>query len=228
MISDAGFPPWLESAGQLVMKRLLIACGLPVVRYGLVKLVEEYFHEAVIAEAATAGEALQRVREAAWDLAVVGLGFDGPGRLELLKALKALRPKLAVLVFSKHAEDLYARRTFKAGAAGYVTADSSRAKVVQAIQKVMSGGRYVSPQLAEAFAADLDSRGGDPPHLALSDREFEVMQLLASGRTVGEIASMLFLSVPTISTHRARLLLKLSIRNNAQLTRYALENKLIE
>jgi two-component system invasion response regulator UvrY len=210
------------------MKRLLIACGLPVVRYGLVKLVEEHFHEAVVGEAATAGEALQRVREAAWDLAVVGLGFDGPGRLELLKALKALRPKLAVLVFSKHAEDLYARRSFKAGAAGYVTADSSRGKVVQAMQKVMSGGRYVSPQLAEAFAADLDSRGGDPPHLALSDREFEVMQLLASGRTVGEIASMLFLSVPTISTHRARLLLKLSIRNNAQLTRYALENKLIE
>ena len=159
---------------------------------------------------------------------LLGLGFDGPGRLELLKSIKALRPKLAVLVFSKHSEDLYARRSFKAGAAGYVTADSSRADVVHAMQKVMSGGRYVSPQLAETFAADLESQRGDPPHLALSDREFEVMQLLASGKTVGEIASMLFLSVPTISTHRARLLLKLSIRNNAQLTRYALENKLID
>ena len=210
------------------MKRLLVACGLPVVSYGLVKLAEEHFHGALVVEADTASQALQRVREADWDLVVLGLGFAGPGRLELLKAIKALRPKLAVLVFSKDSEDLYARRTFKAGAAGYVTADTPWAKVVHAMQKVMSGGRYVSPQLAETFAADLDSQRGDPPHLALSDRELEVMQLLASGKTVSEIASMLFLSVPTISTHRARLLLKLSIRNNAQLTRYAIENKLID
>src|ERR1700687_2704607 len=122
----------------MVMKRLLVACGLPVVSYALVKLVEEHFHGAVVGEADTACQALQCVREADWDLVVLGLGFDGPGRLELLKAIKALRQKLAVLVFSKHSENLYARRTFKAGAAGYVTADSPRDGVVRALEKVMS------------------------------------------------------------------------------------------
>jgi DNA-binding NarL/FixJ family response regulator len=168
------------------------------------------------------------VREADWDLVVMGLGFGGPGHLELLKAIKALRPKLAVLVFSNHSEALYARRSFKAGAAGYVTTDRSLADVVQAMQKVTSGGRYVSPELAEAFAADLVSHGGDPRHRALSDREFEVIRLMASGKTVGEIASLLSLSAKTISTYRARLLLKLGIKNNAQLIRYAIENKLIK
>src|SRR5260370_27701606 len=151
----------------MVMKRLLVACGLPVVRYGLVKLVEEHFHGALVDEAGTASQALQRVGEADWDLVGLGLGFDGPGRLELLKAMQALRPKLAVLVFSKHSEDLVPRRTFKAGAAGYLTADSSRDKVVHALEKVMSGGRYVSPHLAETFAPDFDPHRGRPPHLAL-------------------------------------------------------------
>src|ERR1700730_17800042 len=111
------------------MKRMLVVGGFPIVRYGLIKLVEEHFHGAVPAEAGTASQALQRVREADWDLVVMGLGFGGPGRLEFLKAIKALRPKLAVLVYSNHSEDLYARRSFKAGAAGYLTTHSSRAEV---------------------------------------------------------------------------------------------------
>jgi DNA-binding NarL/FixJ family response regulator len=133
-----------------------------------------------------------------------------------------------VLVVSTHSEDLYARRSFKAGAAGYVTKDSSRAALVHAIQKVMSGGRYVSPHLAETLVADLESRRVHPPHQTLSDREFEVMRLLASGKTVGEIASLLSLSGRTISTYRARLLHKLAMETTAQVMRYGIENNLIE
>jgi DNA-binding NarL/FixJ family response regulator len=133
-----------------------------------------------------------------------------------------------VLVFSTHSEELYARRSFRAGAAGYVTKDSSRAEVIYAVQKVMSGGRYVSPQLAETLVGDFESRRVHPPHRTLSDREFEVMRLLASGKTVGEIASLLSLSDRTVSTYRARVLHKLAMKNNAQVMRYGIEHKLIE
>jgi len=210
------------------MKRLLVVHSFPVVSYGLIKLVEEHLHEVTVVEAGTGSEALQRVREADWDLVVMGLSFGGRGGLELLKAIKEVRPKLPVLVFSIYSEELYARRSFKAGAAGYVRKDSSRAEVLQAIQKVMSGGRYVSPQLAETLIADLESRRAHPPHRALSDREFEVMRLLASGQTVSQIASLLSLSSRTISTYRARLLRKLEMKTNAQVMRYGIENKLIE
>jgi DNA-binding NarL/FixJ family response regulator len=210
------------------MKRLLIVHRFPVVRYGIVKLVEEHFDRVAVTEAGTVNQALQRVREADWDLVVMGLCFSGRGGIELLKTIKELRPKLAVLVFSSHSEELYARRSLKAGAAGYLTKDSSRAEIVHAMQKVMSGGRYVSPQLAELLAADLSSRRIHPPHRALTDREFEVMRLLASGKTVGEIASLLSLSDRTISTYRTRLLQKLSMKNNAQVMRYGIENDLVD
>jgi DNA-binding NarL/FixJ family response regulator len=157
----------------------------------------------------------------------MGLSFGGRGGLELLKAIKDLRPKVAVLVVSAHSEELYARRSLKAGAAGYVTKDSSQAELVHAIQKVMSGGRYISSRLAETLVEDLESERVPPPHRALSDREFEVMRLLASGKTVGEIASLLSLSDRTISTYRARLLHKLAMKNNAQVMRYGIENDLI-
>jgi DNA-binding NarL/FixJ family response regulator len=182
------------------MKRLLVAHSFPLVRYGLLKLVEEHIDGVVAAEASTVSQALQRVREAAWDVVVIGFSFGGQGGLELLKAITEIRPKMPVVVFSRHVEEVYAHRSFKAGAAAYVTKDSSRAEVVHAIQTVMSGGRYVRPQLAET---------GVHPHRPLSDREYEVMRLLASGRTVGDIASLLSLSARTVSTYRARLLQKL-------------------
>jgi two-component system, NarL family, invasion response regulator UvrY len=147
---------------------------------------------------------------------------------ELLKAIKALRPKLAVLVFSVYSEEMYARRSFNAGAAGYLTKDASRAEVMRAIQRVISGGRYVSPEVGETLAADLEARRAHPPHRALSDREFEVMRLLASGKTIGEIASLLSLSNRTISTYRSRLLQKLAMKNNAQVIRYGIQNHLVD
>jgi DNA-binding NarL/FixJ family response regulator len=182
------------------MKRLLVAHGFPVVRYGLIKLVEEHLHGVVAAEAGTVTQTLQRVREAEWDVVVIGFSFCGEGGLELLKAIKEIRPNVRVLVISSHVEEAYARRSLKAGAAGYVTKDSSRAELVHAIQTVMSGASYVRPHLADTRVH---------PHRVLSDREFEVMRLLASGRTVGDIASLLSLSDRTVSTYRARLLQKL-------------------
>ena len=187
------------------MKRLLVVHRFPVVRYGLIKLVEEHVQGVVVQEAGTVDEGLRRVRDAAWDLVVIGLSFGNRGGLDVLRAIKKMRPDLRVLVFSSHSEEVYVRRTFKAGATGYVTKDSSRAEVVFAIQKVMSGDRYVRPRLAA------------PSQGALSDREFEVMRLLASGRTVGEIASLLSLNDRTISTYRARLLRKLSARRDPRL-----------
>jgi two-component system invasion response regulator UvrY len=182
------------------MKRLLVAHQFPVVRYGLIKLIEEHVECAVAAEADTVSQALQRVREAEWDVVVIGFSFGGQGGLKLLKAISEIRPSARLIVFSRHSEEVYARQSLKAGAAGYLTKDSSRAEVVHAIQAVLSGERYVRPQLAERRAR---------PHRALSDREYEVMRLLASGRTVGDIASLLSLSERRVSTYRAHLLQKL-------------------
>jgi two-component system invasion response regulator UvrY len=198
------------------MKRLLVVHRFPIVRYGLIKLVDEYVDGVAVSEADTVGQALQRVREADLDLVVMGLSLGGRGGLGLLKAIKDLRPQLPVIVFSTHPEEMYARRSVAAGAVGYVTKDSSRAEVAHAIQKVLSGGSYMSTRLAETRVADLESPRGDRGRRVLSDREYEVMRLLAAGHTVDDIAGRLSVSDRTISTYRARLLRKLAMKNNAQ------------
>jgi two-component system invasion response regulator UvrY len=192
------------------------------------RLVEEHCRGLVAEEASNSDETLDRVRTNHWDLVVMGLSTDGRGGLELLKAIKALRPTLPVLVFSMRSEEHYARRSFRAGAAGYITKDRSSGELVKAIRKVIGGGRYLSPGLAETLVADFDPQIDRPPHHSLSDREFEVLRLMASAKTVGEIASLLSLSSRTISTYRARLLEKLALKTNAQVMRYAIENKLVE
>jgi DNA-binding NarL/FixJ family response regulator len=207
------------------MKRVLIVHRFPVVRYGLIRLIEEHFRRVVVVETGTIDEALEHVREADWDLVVMGLSFGGTGGLELLKAIKDLRPQLPVIVFSTHAEELYARRCFAAGAAGYVTKDSSPAEVAHAIRKVLSGGCYLSSRLAETRADALNSPPRGRAHRVLSDREYEVMRLLAAGHTVGDIAGRLSVSPRTITTCRAHLLRKLAMKNNAQVMRYEIDNK---
>jgi two-component system invasion response regulator UvrY len=200
------------------MKRLLVVHRFPIVRYGLIKLAEAHISGVAVVESSTPPVALQLVRQANWDLVVIGLSFGDRSGLALLKAIKTLRPKVPVLVLSTHSEEVYARRSFAAGAAGYVTKDSSPSEVVHAIQTVMSGARYVNPRLAGAPVADLDARRAHPPHRALSDRELEVMRLLALGKTRAEIASLLALSVGTIGTYRARLLHKLAMKNASDRT----------
>ena len=167
-------------------------------------------------------------REREWDMAVLDLTLGDRSGLEVLKGLRQIRPTLPVLILSIHSEEQYARTAFKAGAAGYITKNSRRAELAEAMNRVLGGGRYVSPALAEKLIISLQ-RGTDRlPHETLSDREFQVMQLIASGKTVSEIAEILSLSDKTISTYRARTLEKLSLKNNAELIHYALKNRLVD
>jgi two-component system, NarL family, invasion response regulator UvrY len=209
------------------MLRVLIVDDHEVLRDGVKRVLDKQPGTVTFGEAGTAPEALRLVREQEWDVVVLDLTLGGRSGLEVLKELRQLRPRLPVLVLSMHSEEQFARRAFKAGAAGYITKDSPRAELLQAVTKVSEGGTYVSPALAEKLAFDL-RRDDRPPHETLSDREFEVMRLIASGKTVKEIAGILSLSDNTISTYRARILEKMGMKTNAELTHYAIQNRLVE
>lgn len=209
------------------MTRVLIVDDHEVVRDGLKRMLDERADAVAFGDASTAVEALRLAREQDWDVTVLDLSLGNRSGLEVLKDLKQVRPSLPVLVLTMHTEEQYARRAFKAGAAGYISKDSPRAELIAAIEKVIKGGRYVSPSLAERLILDLERGSDRPPHEILSDREFQVMCLIASGKTVGEIADMLALSDKTISTYRARILEKMGMKTNAELTYYAIQNKLV-
>ena len=209
------------------MKRILLIDDHEVVRDGVKRIFDKQPQGTVLfGEASTAAEALDLVRTQDWDAVVLDLSLGGRDGLEVLKELKQIQPRLPVLILSMHSEELFARRAFKAGASGYITKDIPRSGLVGAINKVIEGGTYVSPALAEELVVDL-RRGADrPAHELLSDREFEVMRLIASGKTVSEIAELLSLGDSTISTYRARILEKMGMKTNAELTHYAIQNKL--
>ena len=210
------------------MKKILIIDDHEIVRDGLKRIVNEQSENITFGEASTAPEALRLVAEQDWDIVVLDLSLGGRNGLEVLKELKQVRPRLPVLILSMHSEEQFARRAFKAGAAGYVTKDSPRAELVKAIDKVLEGGTYVSSALAEILVVDL-TRGTDRlAHETLSDREFEIMRLIASGKRVTEIANLLSLSDRTISTHRAHILGKMGLKTNAEITHYAIHNKLVD
>jgi two-component system invasion response regulator UvrY len=209
------------------MRRVLLVEDHQIVRDGLKTLLREQAIT-VFGEASTAADALSLAREEEWDLAVVDISLGGRSGLDVVREIKQIRPKVPVLVLSMHSEEQYARRAYKAGAAGYITKDSPRAELASAIAKVIGGGRYVSTTFADRLVVDLERDTDQPPHQALSDREFEVMRLMASGKTIGEIAELLALSDKTVSTYRARILEKLHLDTNAELIRYVLENKLID
>jgi DNA-binding NarL/FixJ family response regulator len=210
------------------MSKILIVDDHEVLRNGVKRIFDKPPGTATFGEASTAQEALRLAREQEWDVVVLDLSLRDRSGLEVLKELKQIRPKLPVLILSMHSEEQFARRAFKAGAAGYVTKDSPRAELVKAITQVIQGRTYVSPALAEKLVVDL-RRGTDrPPHEILSDREFQVMRLIASGKTVSEIAEILSLSSGTISTYRTRILEKMGMKTNAELIHYAIQNKLVE
>jgi two-component system invasion response regulator UvrY len=209
------------------MKRILLIDDHEVVRAGVKRIFDKQPQGTVLfGEASTAPEGLDLVRTQEWDAVVLDLSLGGRDGLEVLKELKQIRPRLPVLILSMHSEALFARRAFKAGASGYITKDIPRSELVNAINKVIEGGTYVSPTLAEELVVDLRKGADRPPHELLSDREFEVMRLIASGKTVSEIAELLSLGDSTISTYRARILEKMGMKTNAELTHYAIQNKL--
>jgi DNA-binding NarL/FixJ family response regulator len=206
---------------------VLIADDHPVVLQGLRQIVAETSDIVIKGEATTGDEVVDQVRSGQWDVVVLDLTMPGTHGMELLKRLKAEHPKLRVLVLSMHPEDDYAVRLLRAGASGYLNKRSAGDRLVEAIRKVAQGGKYVSQTLAEKIAFELDVDSDKPPHEKLSDREFQVFSFIASGRTVTEIAEELSLSVKTVSTYRSRVLEKMNMRRNAELTRYALENGLV-
>jgi two-component system, NarL family, invasion response regulator UvrY len=209
-------------------KKVLIVDDHEVVRDGVKTLLDEQPGAISCGEAGTPDEAVRMALVEDWDAVVLDLSFAGKSGLEVLKELKQVRPRLPVLVLTMHSEEQYARRAFKAGAAGFITKDSPRAELSKAIHKVMEGGKYLSPALAERLIIDLERGVHRPPDETLSDREFQVMRLIASGKTLSEIAALLSLSDKTISTYRARLMEKMGMRTNAELTHYAIQNKLVD
>ncbi len=207
------------------MLRILTIDDHEVVRAGIKGIFTSDAEE--FGEARNGAEALKLVREHDWDIAVLDISLGGRSGLEVLKEIKQLKPRLPVLMLSMHAEAQYAIRAFKGGAAGYVSKDSSRGELRLAILKVIKGGRYISPEIAEQMVVDL-SGSGKPPHETLSDRELEVLCLIGSGKTVSEIAVHLALSDKTISTYRRRILDKMGMKTNAELATYAIRNHLVD
>ncbi len=209
------------------MINVLIADDHPVVLEGIKQIVADASDIAIKGEATNGKEVLDQVRAGRWDVVVLDISMPGLHGLDLLKQLKTQNPKLRVLVLSMHPEDDYAVRLLRAGASGYVNKRSVSGQLVEAIRKVAQGGKYVSPALAEKLVFDLGVDSDDLPHKKLSDREFQVFCLLASGMTVTEASEELSLSVKTVSTYRSRILEKMNMNRNADMTRYAIQHELV-
>jgi DNA-binding NarL/FixJ family response regulator len=210
------------------MIRVLIADDHAIVRDGLRRLLAEASDMRVSGEAATGDDAVALLDTARSDVVLLDISMPGRGFLDLLRDVRERHPRTRVVVLSAHAEDEYAIRALRAGAAGYVTKDRSSQDLLAAIRKAHAGGRYVSPTLAERLAAGLTVDAGTPPHEALSDREYQVLQLLGAGLSAKEIAARLGLSAKTVSTYRQRILEKLELKTTADLIRYAVQRKLAE
>ena len=207
--------------------KILIADDHPIVRRGLKQILSEEPDLAVGGEARSSQEVLELVRKQDWNAVILDITMPGRGGLETLREIKKEHPKLPVLVLSMHPEDQYGMRALKAGAAGYMTKESAPEKLVQALRKIIKGEKYVSPTLAEKLVLDLERDATDSLHETLSDREHRVMCMIASGKKVSEIAADLFLSVKTISTYRSRILKKMKMKSNAELTHYAIKHRLV-
>jgi len=208
--------------------RVLLADDHAIVRAGLKEILAGTGDITVAGEANNGQEVMARIRGQDYDVAVLDMSMPGRSGIELIKQVKDEKPKLRILVLTMHSEEQYAVRALKAGASGYLTKDSAAEQLVAAIRKIAAGGAYVSPETAERLALGAAPRAEAAPHTLLSDREFQVLQLIAGGQSVGGIAKRLALSVKTVSTHKTRILQKMGLANQAELIRYALEHKLLD
>jgi two-component system, NarL family, invasion response regulator UvrY len=210
------------------MIRILICDDHTIVRKGLKQILSEDPNLVVAGEAASGQECVEKLKKGGWDALVLDISLPDRSGLDVLKQVRSQYPRLPVLMLSMHAEEQYAVRVLRAGASGYLTKEAAPDQLITAIRKISKGGRYVSPTFAEVLAFDLAGDPQKPPHETLSDREFQVMCLLASGKAVKEIAEKLYVSVKTVSTHRARILEKMRMKNNADLILYAVRNRLVK
>jgi len=209
------------------MLRILIADDHTVVRRGLKQILLEEFRSAHIEEVSDAEDLLKKVLKEEWDVVVSDISMPGKSGLEVLQEIKQHYPKLPVLILSVHSEDQYAVRVLKAGASGYLNKDSAPEELVKAVHQLLLGKKYITATIAERLAVLLDQDAEKMPHEHLSDREFEVLKMLAAGHPVSDIAERLSLSSTTVSTYRARILQKMNLKTNADLTLYAITNKLL-
>lgn len=209
------------------MIKVLVADDHPLLRNGLQQVLAHEPDITIAGEAGDCEQVLTMIAEASWDLLILDLTMPGKGGIDILRDIRKLRPDLPVLVLTMHPEEQFAVRAIRAGASGYLTKTNVVGEVVTAVRKILTGKKYVSANLAEMLANALDSDSTRSPHETLSDREFQVMCKIASGRTVSQIAIELTLSVKTVSTYRARVLEKMHMGNNAELTRYAIQHSLV-
>jgi DNA-binding NarL/FixJ family response regulator len=210
------------------MTRIVIVDDHTVVRRGISQILSDNDDMQVVGEAANAGEMMQVLRTCPCDVLVLDISMPGKNGLDALKSVRKEWPRLQVLMLSMYPEDQFAMRAFRAGAAGYLTKHSPPEKVVEAVRRVASGKKYITPEVAESMAEVLDVNPDLSPHELLSDREFQTMQLIAGGKTLTEIAEILCISPKTVSVYRARLLEKMKLKNNSELTHYALKEGLVE
>jgi len=210
------------------MLRILVADDHEIVRKGLVKVIAELLQPITIDEAKNGQEAFSKVLKGAYDLVVLDIKMPGKSGLDVLKEIKQHRPKLPVLMLSMHPEEQFAIRAMRAGASGYLTKECAGDELVLAIRKALKGEKYISGALAQILAGGLNSDPEKPCHEILSDREYQVMLMIASGKPVGAIAKELCLSAKTISSYRTNILLKTRMKNNAEITHYAIQNKLVD
>ncbi len=208
--------------------RILIVDDHTIVRDGLRQLLAQQLGTTHFGEAANARDAVAMAEKSDWDIVLLDISLPGQSGLDILKQLRNLRPNAKILILTMHPESQYARRVLKAGAAGYMTKETAASEVVAAVNKVLAGGKYISDSLAEKLACDLERPAEKAPHELLSDREYQVMRMLAMGKTIKEISFDLSHSIKTVSTYRTRILDKLHFKNTADVVRYALEEKLIQ
>jgi len=207
---------------------VLLADDHAIVRAGLKEILAATGDMTVAGEATNGQEVMAQIRARDFDVAVLDMSMPGRSGIELIKQVKDEKPKLRILVLTMHSEAQYAVRALKAGASGYLTKEAAADQLVAAIRKIAAGGAYVSSETAERLVLDTAPQAVVAPHTLLSDREFQVLQMIAGGKTVGEIAKRLSLSVKTVSTHKTRILHKMGLANQAELIRYALEHKLLD
>lgn len=210
------------------MIRIVIADDHTIVREGLKQLLSATADLSVIAEAQNGHEVLARVRAIEFDVLLLDISMPGKSGIELIKQVRAEKPKLHILVLSMHEEEQYAVRAIRAGASGYLTKESATAQLVSAIRKVASGGAFITDLVAQQLALGAMPQAEGPRHGALSDREFQVFRELVSGKAVSDIATQLNLSVKTVSTHKARIMQKMNMSNSAELIRYAIHHRLVD
>ena len=210
------------------MIRVLLADDHNIVRAGVREILSDTTDIEVAGEAMNGHEVMALVRSREFDVAVLDMSMPGRSGIDLIRQVKAERPRLKVLVLSMHSEEQYAVRALKAGASGYLTKESVADALVAAIRRVAGGGAYVSPETAERLALGVNENATAAPHTTLSDREFEVFRMIAQGKSVTEIADALVLSVKTVSTHKTRIMQKMNLTNPAELIRYALDHDLLD